>query len=615
MSPQFALTLILQTAAAAGVGWVTGDYLLGRLNKGPHPAVRLGAPERALAAIVGFCLVAIGLMLAHIVTGGAVFGSRAAVPVIALLIIWLGRKRFQRPRIAPAALWLGLVLALLYVLPVLVGGPGARVGDPSWHLGWTEQLLAGQPVPVGPAPGLDANAYPWGFHALLATLVRLVPGSEPLIALEAVQLMIVAGIPLAAACLARLVAPRAGLLAAAASALIGGFGWLLLSEPYLETTPYEAPTADLVVTSPNAVYEMLPPALPREVGLVLLGATAVVISLALQRRERRSAFGAGALAGVVGLFSVPMFVGTVAWLLSGWLIGSRAPAIVIQMLGTAAAVFALWAGPVAAATVRYGGLVDITPRLGREWGPVEAVASWGLLLPAALVGIVLVSRSREAAAPVLLGFAAACSLLLVLSIARAEFGWSLWEHETVLHQGRVWPQAHLLGGTFAGIAGARMMARTPAFRTVIAGLILALAAPSVLRASIDMHALLVTNREGFFYDSANLGEDSLVRAAAEHLDPNDVVRVDGPDALGFLLFQLSGVRLSTYDDPRLETNDLRIRFRKPAHAWEERTAGPGYPPDFEVIPAALAPVSGTVVAEGAYGGSSWVLVATAARES
>lgn len=609
MSPAFILLLTIQALIAVAVGTVVGGYLLEKLKRESESDVPLGAPERALAALVGLCLLAVALMVGHIVTGGAVFGSRAPVPVTAAVILWFGRRRLlARPRRlpAPAVLWLIAGLALLYVLPVLTGGFGARLGDPSWHLGWTEQVLAGDPVPTGPAAGVAANAYPWGFHALLAMLVRLVPGSEPLIALETVHLMIVAGIPLAAVCLARRVAPGAGPAAAAAVSLIGGFGWLAGS-PGLETTPYEATNADLVVTSPNSVFELLPPALPREVGLMLLGATAVLVLLALKTPDRRSAIATGIVLGTVGLFSVPMFVGALAWSLGAWVSASRARNFLLWMAGTGGLIFALWAGPVGAAFTRYGGFVDITPRLGREWPLPEALGAWGLLLPAAILGAVVAARGRALASTSLLAFAGTCIALLALALARSNFGWSLWGHDTVLHQGRVWPQDHLLGGALAGIAWTVAGAASTALRTTLAALVLTLGAPSVVRGSIDMHAVLAANRDGFHYDSANLDPDAFVRVAAAHLGPDDVVAVPPVhDSLGFLLFQFSGARLSDYDDLRLASNDLRIRYRDLASEWEETRSRSGFGADFQVAPASSVP-DGEVLAQGLYDGRRWAL--------
>ncbi len=310
--------VLLQLVTVGAVGWIVGSLVLERfVDEDVSP---LGPPERALAAMAGSVLFSVGLMTAHIITGGAIFASPLAVPVAASVVVALGHRHLRMGgkvpwgRVAAAV----VVLGTIYVAPVLEGGSSLRTGDPPWHLGWTEQLLAGEPVPTGPAPEFGRNAYPWGLHALMATAVRLVPGSSPIVALEMLHLYLLAGIPLAAACLARRVRPDAGWTAAGAASLIGGFGWVLLEEPDFVTSPTMARYgADLVVASPNSVYELFPPALPRELGLVMLGAAAWLILASASSKRHNVWAAAGAAAGFVGILSVPLFVSALMWLLVG----------------------------------------------------------------------------------------------------------------------------------------------------------------------------------------------------------------------------------------------------------------------------------------------------------
>ncbi|MGH2820389.1 MAG: hypothetical protein ACRDJ5_07030, partial [Actinomycetota bacterium] len=218
---------LAQRVAVAAIGWVAGDLLLRRSfdSAAPLPA-GIGLPERALAAIAGFVGFSVVGMLGNMVTGGAVFGLPGLVPAAGAAVVVTGIRRGTWPRRVPLKLVVpaALVLVTLYVVPVVAGGSGVRTGDAPWHLGWTEQLLAGEPVPVGPAPEYARNAYPWGWHAVLATMVRLVPGADPLVALEAAHVLLVLAIPLGAASLARRVHARAGWPAAAAASLVGGWG-------------------------------------------------------------------------------------------------------------------------------------------------------------------------------------------------------------------------------------------------------------------------------------------------------------------------------------------------------------------------------------------------------
>jgi hypothetical protein len=222
----------------------------------------------------------------------------------------------------------------------------------------------------------------------------------------------------------------------------------------------------------------------------------------------------------------------------------------------------------------------------------------------AIAGIVLARRRS----PALLALAAGTAALLAVAIARGHFDWTLGGIPTLLHQGRVWPVAHLLGAAFAGF-GACLVLRFVADRSRPAAIaaataLLAVAVPSPVLASGGLTEILRTNESGFSYDAEALEEGEFVRRAAELLGPDDVVRVDGSDVLGFLLFQFSGCRLATYDDPALDGNELRIRYDELAEGWDARMAAGGFPADFEVVEA---PVEGALV-EGVYGGQRWALV-------
>ncbi|MDQ4064884.1 MAG: hypothetical protein M3161_02435, partial [Actinomycetota bacterium] len=191
----------------------------------------LGAPERWLLSIAGFAAFAATLMLVHIASGGRVFDRTWAVPLAAGLFVvavfWRKRRMARTPRLTIAVVVLAVLLLFIYAAPALRGGSSLRTGDTPWHLGWTQQLLGGDPLPTGPAPEpFGRNAYPWGYHAVLATMVRAVPTTDPVIAQEAMHLLLIGSLPLAAACLARLVNRRAGTASAAVFALLGGFGWI-----------------------------------------------------------------------------------------------------------------------------------------------------------------------------------------------------------------------------------------------------------------------------------------------------------------------------------------------------------------------------------------------------
>lgn len=612
MTPRDIALLAAQLAAFALVGWAAGSLLLGWAR-----VDGAGLPERGVAAIVGFVFFSVLAMLGNVVTSGAVFGNAFAVPVGAAAVVacWVFTGGLRRDR-AVSRSWLlpALLLAAIaavYLLPVLLAGSGVRTGDPPWHLGWTAQLLGGEGMPVGPAAGFARNAYPWGFHAVLASLVRLVPSSNALGAHETVHVVLLLGIPGVAACLARRVDRTAGVAAAACTSLVGGFGWLLARAPAFEPSPRSGRFgADLVVASPNSVYELMPPAMPRELGLVLAGAAAVFLLFAVATGTRRSRFLAGAVAGAVGVVSVPMLFTALVWTLAiAFVVKENRLATLRDVAGPAVAVFALWAAPVGIGYLRHGGFVDITPRLGMEWPLPTALGSYGLLLPLAVAGALL-ARRLPAGRPVVT-LACASGGLLGLAVARDVFDWSVWNNATLLHQGRMWPPVHLLAGALGGLALTRAFgwlrarSRLVAIGVTAAGLAVASASPVL--ASFRMYELLEEHRAGFVYGGEDYAPGSFVREAAEVLGPDDVV-AGGTDAVRWALFQMSGARLAHYDDVRFEGNDLRIRYAELAASWDAAVAAGGFQPTHVVVPSFAAAEAGEVLARGSFGGEEWVLV-------
>lgn len=612
------LFVLAQLLACTVLAWACGVLVLARIEPriAASRAQVFGAPERALVSALSFLGLSVALMVAHIVSGGAVLGLAGPVPLIGLGIVLMALR--ERPPPLPTfrrkhlvLLLLGVLLATLYALPVLVAGSGVRTGDPPWHLGWTEQLLAGEPVPTGPAPEFGRNAYPWGFHGVLATMVRAVPGSDPLIAHETTHLFLIALIPLAAACLARLVNRRAGPAAAWLASLVGGFGWLS-SSPSFVASPSEARYgADLVVASPNSMYELFPPALPREVALVALGAATLLLATALQSEDRRLQLIAGAAMGAVGLVSVPMLLNAVAWSAAMCLLMIRRDRLrsLMTILGGAVGVFALWAGPVVADYLRFDGFVNITPQLGVEWDLGVAVASWGVLLPLAIGGVIVLFMQPSIVSRPLLACLFASITLFALAILRASLDWGVFGNETLLHQGRMWPPLHLLGaalgalGLLAVYGWLRRRARALGAAFLAAVVILGLASPVV--AAGGMTRILRSHTEGFDYAEPDLARDAFVRRAARHLGPNDVVEVEGSNEIAFALFQFSGTKLATYDDPRLIGNELRIRFSDLADRWDRRMFQEGFDPDFIVRPAMG---SSTAIEIGSFHGDAWEMV-------
>jgi hypothetical protein len=202
-------------------------------------------------------------------------------------------------------------------------------------------------------------------------------------------------------------------------------------------------------------------------------------------------------------------------------------------------------------------------------------------------------------------------LLLGLSFARGAFGWTLGGNATLLHQGRVWPAAHLLGAAFAGVAIVKvyrwMKGRSQTLAVTAMALLVVTAGASPVLASRRLTEIVSQGDDGFIYGGSDLLPGSFARNAAEVLGPDDIVRVEGSDRLAFMLFQFSGVRLAAFDDPRFEHNDLRIRYRDLAREWDAQIAHGGFEANWLVVPNANPNRSGTVTT-GEFDGQTWSLI-------
>jgi hypothetical protein len=613
------IAAVAQLAAGLTVGWAVGDLAIRRaLQSRTRSAggVGLGLPERGLAAAFGLVAFSVALMVGHMATGGAVFRLPWVVPAAGVAAVTTGAllgswpRRMPWARVGAAA----VVLGALYATPAVIGGSSLRSGDTPWHMGRTNHLLGGEIVPGGPAARFDRNAYPWGVHAVLATLVRLVPGSDVATAMSALCWLTLLALPLGAASLARLVERGAGWPAAACACLVGGFGWIQAGGPAFFTSPQQARFgADLVTASPNGAYALFPPALPRELGLVLLCLGGLLVAIAACHGDGRAALAAGAAFGVMGLVSVPMLLNGLTWAIAGVFASfPRRPWLLVRVLVTAAVVFSLWALPVAVNYVRYDGFVNVAPVLGREWALPTALASWGLLGPFSLAGLGMAATRGGAAARPLLGFAGAAIVMFVLAVARGAMDWELGGIPWLLHQGRMWPPAHVLASAFAGIflflAYRWLRERARRWAIVAPGVLAIVCVISLVFASISLTNTIAHARGGFIYTGRDFDTDGFVRRAARLLDPHDVVETRGSRTLDLYLFQYSGVRIANFEDQRLESNDARIRYRELARRWDHAVASGGFQPDFVALPARAAPPGSEVLARGPFEGRLFVLI-------
>jgi hypothetical protein len=229
------------------------------------------------------------------------------------------------------------------------------------------------------------------------------------------------------------------------------------------------------------------------------------------------------------------------------------------------------------------------------------------------VGVFLAVGANKSSANVVLALSAGTLLLLIVTIARGEFGWDLGGNETLLHQGRVWPVAHILAAAFAGFTLLRLFEfvsrRSKPIAAVALACLLAIGVASPAIASIYLTKVIATHDAGYLYRRPDFDDDAFVTKAVEHLDSSDVVEVEGSNFLGFLLFSLSGARLASYDDARLTNNDLRIRYAGLAREWDERSSTEGFEPDYRVVRADDAPPNAEPIVIGEFRDEEWVLLA------
>jgi hypothetical protein len=234
-----------------------------------------------------------------------------------------------------------------------------------------------------------------------------------------------------------------------------------------------------------------------------------------------------------------------------------------------------------------------------------------LLLPLAVFGLVRIVRSSERSQP-LVSILVGTFLLLLVAVLRGVFDWGLAGNATLLHQGRVWPAAHLLAGVLAGhalggaFAGKKRRSVDLAFLGVAA--VFVAGAVSLVVARESLHEVMEARQAGYEYASPDIRDASgFLRQATPFLGPDDVVEVVGSDRLAFRLFEFSGAKIARFDDPRLGSNDLRIRYEHLAEAWDERMAEGGFDADFVARRSQSPGPDEELLTSGTFGGESWSL--------
>ena len=584
-------------------GYLLVDALVGKKIKA------VDAWGLALAAFFAYVL---GLMLAHVVTGGRVFSSPWLVRGVTLLtLLAVGVRKVLLGRGAPALRTrgrrdlaaLGVLLAsglLLWASPLFRLLPLDHTGDMNMHMGWAGQLLNGEATPSAPITGDIPNYYPWMFHALIAFLALFTPGGEAFHAQGPLQLLQIGGAVLSLYALGAHLAGRwAGAAAALFGALSGGVGYFLVSRPSIVMNAWGHDgndalryAGDLVWNRPfNLSFYNLVPPFPRDVPFALLPAFLLLVALALARRSRLTLAASGAVLGLVGLthsdaFLVGVAIALLIALLGGVLGRARLGAL---LLVPALGLFAIWFVPLALNYLRLGGFknmaageIDVTP--------LGLLGAWGVAVPFALYGawVWLPKFRREPEARMLLAVVGApVGMLLAGTFIPRVLGEGF---TTLGYKHRYVPLVYLAVALFAALGAADLLARARRVHAALAGGLVAatvaLAAPSPLIASLALPDVQEARpRLRSLLTSSLQGEDTVLNLASRGARRCIAA---APPELSFRLFSYTGYRLVLYaigekispnvrwneipDDPgkrrRFEDNRMLTEGLGSPSAWE-----------------------------------------------
>lgn len=399
-----------------GAVWVAGSCLV----------PRAAAAERLAAGI----LAALGLAwlaMFQPLVGVSLLGSRPAVWIVAggglaALAAW------RRPRLLPARPPVA-PLAVAAAAGALVAWPGWTRPVAQWpvshldtlfHAGWTHQLVGGMDAPGGVYAHVP-NTYPWLYHALAAWIAQGLPGGVDA-ALLAVETF---GVAALAAGVWLLAAELRASRAAAAWAIVfavagGGVGWIWQHSAAgvwaLDPATIGAYHGDLVLS--NALVPGLgdvPPLVPRELGVAL---TPLVLWLILRGVAAGSTRLLAVAGGAIGLafLAGPLAGGFCALWLAAVAVRRREPRALVAA-AVAAAVSAVWLGPLAATYHRDGGFVSITHKPPINPSLAQAVVALGVVLPLAAVGLARRSDGSDRRTQALL-----VAVPLAACLAGAAFG-------------------------------------------------------------------------------------------------------------------------------------------------------------------------------------------------
>lgn len=571
------------------IGYLVADALIGRRD--------FDGVVRICLALPGFMVLTLGLMLLHIVTGGAVLSNpwvtRAAVALTAAALV--GRKMFLKKRaVAPPGSPRGHYVALAAVVAggvILWGFPATQLLplDRGWDTdrdgGYASQLLNGESTPSATVTGEVPNDYPWMHAASTALLASFTLGGRALSAHVPLFFIQVLGAVLALFGLGLELTKRLhGAVAAALfGALAGGFGYLISGGPAIVLVPRANEGRDalnylgdmLFVRSYNMSFNNLAPAFPRDLGFSLLAAFLLMLVLGFSRHSRRALIGAGVVLGIVGLTtgeSMPFGLGAAALLTiappaslvadgengekRGFARWQVAATVLVPALGVAA----LWAVPLVYNYFQLGGFRASynTPVI---LTPLAFLGSWGITVPFALYGAYrfVPEAKRHPGARVILATLASALALLLLPVLVPLL--PVPGFTTLSRSHRYWPLLYLPLALYAAVGASRLQEALAGKRRRLALslsiLTVILAVPSPLLASL---ALPDDKPARPPVEQSLLGRRTMLNLMAPEPGRRCVAAV--PADWSHEVFAYTGYRLVLFRwTEKLRTNSAHIRWR------------------------------------------------------
>ena len=410
-------------------------------------------------------------------------------PLRALALAGLGilaarmRGRLRPPRpprwtAIPAALALVLLSGML-----LTDGATNPRGDMLWHEGWIRQVAGGVDASNGLYEGVP-NAYPWLYHALAALLMTLLGiGLGDALTLVAVLMLLLIAVGAWLLCAELGLHERARRWAAVLVLAGAGLDWLLPADPPLGEYPDGAFGHLLASPQPTPGLANVPPPLPRDLGLALIALVLWLGARWVARGTRASAAAAGAALGLAALAAPPSALAAAAGLAAMALARRRGRGVVL-VVAVAAAVFAVWAVPLAVHASDLGGLVTTTRIAPTGLDALDTLVALAPLLALAIVGLRAARGLPAGAAVVSLVAAGACLYLAALLADGDLLGSPAFAREV-----RHLPAAAVLAAPAMGIGAAALTGGRHA-RAVAAG-ILVVACTGTVLASVAAARTLV----------------------------------------------------------------------------------------------------------------------------